>query len=120
MSRPTQRGSRPNFLTSAVRDTAELLPGDLIQEGLQPPSSSNAPDVKCSLATNTPVGLGIGKETVSPRPSTVFLYVPPLPPRAEEIGAALETTRVAWTARSRRFAEQQSTLRALARQNSSP
>ena len=35
MSRPTQRGSRPNFLTSAVRDTAELLPGDLIQEGLQ-------------------------------------------------------------------------------------
>jgi PLD-like domain len=42
----------------------------------------NAPDVMCSLATNTPVSLGIGKETVSPRPSTVFPYVPLLPPRA--------------------------------------
>jgi hypothetical protein len=36
----------------------------------------------CSLVTNTPVSLGIGKETVSPRPSTVFPYVPMLPPRA--------------------------------------
>jgi hypothetical protein len=26
----------------------------------------NAPDVICSLATNTPLGLGIGKESVSP------------------------------------------------------
>jgi hypothetical protein len=42
----------------------------------------NAPDVMCSLATNTAVSLGIGKETVSPRPSTVFPYVPLLPPRA--------------------------------------
>jgi hypothetical protein len=42
----------------------------------------NAPDVMCSLATNTPVSLGIGKETVSPRPSTVFPYVPLLQPRA--------------------------------------
>ena len=42
----------------------------------------NAPDVMCSLATNTPVSLGIGKESVSPRPSTVFPYVPLLPPRA--------------------------------------
>ena len=42
----------------------------------------NAPDVMCSLATNTPVSLGIGKETVSPRPSTAFPYVPLLPPRA--------------------------------------
>jgi hypothetical protein len=45
---------------------------------------------------------------------------PQLELAAEEIGAALETTRVAWTARSRRLAEQESTLRALARQNSSP
>jgi hypothetical protein len=42
----------------------------------------NAPDVMCSLVTNTPVSLGIGKESVSPRPSTVFPYVPLLPPRA--------------------------------------
>jgi hypothetical protein len=45
---------------------------------------------------------------------------PQLKLAAEEIGAALETTRVARTARSRRLAEQESTLRALARQNSSP
>jgi hypothetical protein len=42
----------------------------------------NAPDVMCSLATNTPLGLGIGKESVYPRPSTVFPYVPRLPSRA--------------------------------------
>lgn len=42
----------------------------------------NTCDVMCTLATNTPLGLGIGKESVSPQPSTVFPYVPLLPPRA--------------------------------------
>jgi len=42
----------------------------------------NAPDVMFTLATNTPLSLRIGKESVSPRPSTVFPYVPLLPPRA--------------------------------------
>ena len=42
----------------------------------------NAPDVMCTLATNTPLSLCIGKESVSPQPLTVFPYVPPLPPRA--------------------------------------
>jgi Domain of unknown function (DUF4331) len=42
----------------------------------------NAPDVMFSLVTNTPLSLGIGKESVSPGPSTVFPYVPLLPPRA--------------------------------------
>jgi len=42
----------------------------------------NAPDVMFTLATNTPLSLCIGKESVSPRPSTVFPYVPPRPPGA--------------------------------------
>jgi hypothetical protein len=42
----------------------------------------NAPDVMFTLATNTPLSLCIGKESVYPRPSTVFPYVPMLPRRA--------------------------------------
>jgi len=42
----------------------------------------NAPDVMFSLATNTPLSLGIGKESVPPGPSTVFPYVPPRRRRA--------------------------------------
>lgn len=38
--------------------------------------TDNAPDVMFSLAANTPVRLGIGKESVSSRPSTIFPYVP--------------------------------------------
>jgi hypothetical protein len=36
----------------------------------------NAPDVMFSLAANTPVRLGIGKESVTPKPSATFPYVP--------------------------------------------
>ena len=36
----------------------------------------NAPDVMFSLAANTPVRLGIGKESVTSKPSPVFPYVP--------------------------------------------
>jgi hypothetical protein len=42
----------------------------------------NAPDVMFTLATNTPLSLCIGKESVSARPSTAFPYVPLPPPRA--------------------------------------
>jgi hypothetical protein len=42
----------------------------------------NAPDVMFTLATNTPLSLCIGKESVYPRPSTVFPYVPLLPRQA--------------------------------------
>jgi len=36
----------------------------------------NAPDVMFSLAANTPVRLGIGKESVTSKPSNTFPYVP--------------------------------------------
>ncbi len=38
--------------------------------------ADNAPDVMFSLAANTPVGLGIGKESVTSKPSKSFPYVP--------------------------------------------
>ena len=38
--------------------------------------TDNAPDVMFSLASNTPVRLGIGKESVTPKPSRTFPYVP--------------------------------------------
>lgn len=38
--------------------------------------TDNAPDVMFSIAANTPVRLGIGKESVTSRPSKVFPYVP--------------------------------------------
>ena len=40
--------------------------------------SDNAPDVMFSLAANTPVRLGIGKESVTSKPSRTFPYVPAL------------------------------------------
>jgi Domain of unknown function (DUF4331) len=36
----------------------------------------NAPDVMFSIAANTPIRLGIGKESVTSKPSAVFPYVP--------------------------------------------
>ncbi|MEU6599812.1 DUF4331 family protein [Streptomyces flaveolus] len=39
--------------------------------------TDNAPDVMFSLACNTPVTLGIGKESVTARPTKTFPYVPP-------------------------------------------
>jgi len=38
--------------------------------------TDNAPDVMFSLAANTPIRLGIGKESVTSKPATVFPYVP--------------------------------------------
>lgn len=38
--------------------------------------TDNAPDVMFSIAANAPVSLGIGKESVTSKPSTVFPYVP--------------------------------------------
>jgi hypothetical protein len=36
----------------------------------------NAPDVMFSIAANTPIRLGIGKESVTSKPSSTFPYVP--------------------------------------------
>jgi hypothetical protein len=41
--------------------------------------TDNAPNVMFSLASNTPVALGIGKESVASKPSMVFPYVPSVP-----------------------------------------
>ena len=38
--------------------------------------TDNAPDVMFSLAANTPVHLGVGKESVTSKPSSTFPYVP--------------------------------------------
>lgn len=38
--------------------------------------TDNAPNVMFSIAANTPLGLGIGKESVTSRPSETFPYVP--------------------------------------------
>ena len=38
--------------------------------------TDNAPDVMFSIAANTPVSLGIGKESVTSKPSATFPYVP--------------------------------------------
>jgi hypothetical protein len=38
--------------------------------------TDNAPDVMFSIAANAPVRLGIGKESVTSKPSTTFPYVP--------------------------------------------
>ena len=38
--------------------------------------TDNAPDVMFSMAANTPIRLGIGKESVTSKPSTTFPYVP--------------------------------------------
>ena len=38
--------------------------------------TDNAPDVMFSIAANTPVRLGIGKDSVTSKPSNTFPYVP--------------------------------------------
>lgn len=38
--------------------------------------TDNAPDVMFTIAANTPISLGIGKESVTSGPSDVFPYVP--------------------------------------------
>ena len=48
--------------------------------------TDNAPNVMFSIAANTPVSLGIGKESVTSKPSTIFPYVPAV--QAEERLAA--------------------------------
>ena len=47
----------------------------------------NAPDVMFSIATNAPVRLGIGKDSVTSKPSTIFPYVPAATLRADQAAA---------------------------------
>ena len=46
--------------------------------------TDNAPDVMFSFALNTPVSLGIGKESVTSKPTKTFPYVPPVIVRDRE------------------------------------
>jgi hypothetical protein len=39
----------------------------------------NAPDVMFTIAANTPITLGIGRDSVASKPSAAFPYVPPVP-----------------------------------------
>ena len=41
--------------------------------------TDNAPDVMFSIAANTPIRLGIGKESVTSKPTKTFPYVPAIP-----------------------------------------
>jgi hypothetical protein len=49
--------------------------------------TDNAPDVMFSIAANSPVKLGIGKESVTSKPSAEFPYVPAVMPVASEVVA---------------------------------
>ena len=49
--------------------------------------TDNAPNVMFSIAANTPVSLGIGKESVTSKPSTIFPYVPSPTSRADQAAA---------------------------------
>jgi hypothetical protein len=49
--------------------------------------SENAPDVMFSLAANTPIRLGIGKESVTSKPTKTFPYVPTAASEARAAGA---------------------------------
>ena len=46
--------------------------------------TDNAPNVMFSFALNTPVSLGIGKESVTSKPTKTFPYVPPVIVRDRE------------------------------------
>jgi hypothetical protein len=65
----------PNILPYTVGTPAVFGFGDWNGRSL----IDNAPDVMFSIATNSPVRLGIGKESVTSKPSTKFPYVPAAP-----------------------------------------
>jgi hypothetical protein len=49
--------------------------------------TDNAPNVMFSIAANTPVSLGIGKESVASKPSAIFPYVPAVTAREDQAAA---------------------------------
>ena len=50
--------------------------------------TDNAPNVMFSVAANTPIRLGIGKESVTSKPSNTFPYVPTVGGAEREVAAA--------------------------------
>ena len=72
MGRKSRTGSFPtSFLTTWAR-----RPSFGFAEWNGRSLTDNAPDVMFSIAANTPVRLGIGKESVTSKPSKNFPYVP--------------------------------------------
>jgi Domain of unknown function (DUF4331) len=65
----------PNLLPYTVGTPAVFGFGDWNGRSL----TDNAPDVMFSIATNSPARLGIGKESVTSKPTESFPYVPPVP-----------------------------------------
>jgi hypothetical protein len=55
-----------------------------LQIGTERSLTDNAPNVLFSFALNTPVSLGIGKESVTSKPTKTFPYVPPVIVRDRE------------------------------------
>src|SRR6202030_3822913 len=62
----------PNLLPYTVGTPAEFGYAEWNGRSL----TDNASDVMFSIASNTPIGLGIGRESVSSKPSKIFPYVP--------------------------------------------
>jgi len=65
----------PNILPYEVGSPAVFGLGEWNGRSL----TDNAPDVMFSIAANSPVALGIGRESVTSKPSKTFPYVPPAP-----------------------------------------
>ena len=63
----------PNILPYVVGTSATFGFGGWNGRSL----TDNAPDVMFSLAANTPITLGIGRESVTPKPIDHFPYMPP-------------------------------------------
>jgi hypothetical protein len=62
----------PNILPYSVGTPAALGFTDWNGRSL----TDNAPEVMFSVASNTPIRIGIGKESVTAKPSKTFPYVP--------------------------------------------
>jgi Domain of unknown function (DUF4331) len=56
--------------------------------------TDNVPNVMFSIASNTPVSLGIGKESVTSKPSKTFPYVPAVPQEPARFNRFVATTNV--------------------------
>ena len=81
--RKSRSGSAPNILPYVVGTSASF--GFIEWNGRS--LTDNAPDVMFTLAANTPIRLGIGKESVTSKPSKTFPYVPAAQRAAEPVAA---------------------------------
>lgn len=64
----------PHTVGHAFQDGTPAVFGVALWNGRT--MTDNAPDVMFTTAANTPISLGIGKESVTSKPSSTFPYVP--------------------------------------------